>query len=285
MSALPIPGRPPASVTRPTPAVDPAQGAATAGEPVPEPEPPTPAKATTEDLVSTGISGLDAQFGGGLPNGNLILVASEPTTATGIFAAQYAAAGLSAGETVVYLSMEKPATEVTTSVSQFLDDKTMLSRLHLLDGFPLQLKDLPGVIKKRLGVGGEEDPLEAFDELLVGSDLKPRVRFIVESYTELSDHYDEERVMRTVRTLRAVLRSLPATAIVMVVTPLHEPRTIARLQHVADGVIEFHVERKGFGIYPYIAVTKMRGVTGSARLLLFKETESGLWLESTKRVF
>ncbi len=115
--------------------------------------------------------------------------------------------------------------------------------------------------------------------------LKSPVRIIVESLSELIEQYPADRVFRAIRVMRAVMHRLPATAAMTLVTDLHEERTNALARHLADGVVEFHIERKGFGIYPYIAITKMRGVTGSARLLLFKETEQGLWLESTKRVY
>ncbi len=53
----------------------------------------------------------------------------------------------------------------------------------------------------------------------------------------------------------------------------------------ADGVLELGLDRQGFSLYPYVKVTKMRGVPDSSRFLLFKETERGLFMESTRRVF
>lgn len=236
-------------------------------------------------LSSTGISGLDAQYGGGLPNGSLFLLTSEPTTATSIFAAQYAAAGLSAGETVYYFSLEQPPEAVRQALMPFVKDESELERLHIIDGYPAQFANVPEEAKRRIGIGKGQNALATLESLLVDTRLKAPIRIIIESLTELLTHNEEERVFRALRVMRAVVRSLPATAVVTMVTPLHDDKTVTLAKHVADGVVEFHVERKGFGIYPYISVTKMRGVTGSARLLLFKETETGLWLESTKRVF
>ena len=58
-----------------------------------------------------------------------------------------------------------------------------------------------------------------------------------------------------------------------------------RLRHMCGGVLEFGVERKGFGTYNYLYVSKLLNVTDPVKILLWKETEKGLWLESTKRVF
>jgi hypothetical protein len=45
------------------------------------------------------------------------------------------------------------------------------------------------------------------------------------------------------------------------------------------------MERKGFGLYSYLKIEKLLGVTDAAKLMLFDETDEGLRLESTKRVF
>lgn len=246
---------------------------------------PTPSKSTSRELVPTGMSGLDAQFGGGLPQGALYMITSSPTTATSTFLAQYAAAGLQEGETVYYFSLEHEQSEVKNEIRHFLKDDAQMENFHLLDGYPRQFRDVPAEARKHLEIPEGEDLLGALEHLLVAPELKSPVRIIVESFTELLDQYPPERVFRALRVLRVVMHKLPATAFLTMVTELHDERTNALAKHLSDGVVEFHVERKGFGIYPYIAITKMRGVTGSARLLLFKETEQGLWLESTKRVY
>ncbi len=242
-------------------------------------------KSSSRELVTTGMSGLDAQFGGGLPQGALYMITSSPTTATSTFLAQYAAAGLQEGETVYYFSLEHEQSEVEDEVKRFIKEPEQMEHFHLLDGYPRQFRDVPVEARKHLDIPEGEDLLGALEHLLVAPELKSPVRIIVESFTELLDQYPAERVFRALRVLRVVMHKLPATAFLTMVTELHDGHTNALAKHLADGVVEFHVERKGFGIYPYIAITKMRGVTGSARLLLFKETEQGLWLESTKRVY
>lgn len=237
-----------------------------------------------DDLVATGISGLDAQYGGGLPVGNMILLLSQPMNAPSIFADQYAAQGLNDGERVYYYTLERPADDVREAVGHFVDDEAALTRLELLDGYPLQFQGLPRGMRERLGAADAEDLLEHLEGLLEDQTLQAPFRIVIDSFSELASHYEKKRVYRTLRILRGLVRNLGASAVVTMVEPLHSADDVANAKHVADGVIEFAVERKGFGIYPVILVSKMRGMPESQRMLLFKETDQGLWLESTKRV-
>jgi hypothetical protein len=76
-----------------------------------------------------------------------------------------------------------------------------------------------------------------------------------------------------------------AMQMVTLVKGLHSPQFEAALKHAATGVMEIGVERKGFGLYNFLQVTKMLNLRDPTRILLFKETDKGLWLESTRRVF
>jgi KaiC/GvpD/RAD55 family RecA-like ATPase len=247
--------------------------------------PAVPVAETDVELISTGITGLDTQFGGGIPQAALYLITSSPTTATETFLAQFAAAGLLAGDAVYYFSLENPIEEIETHVNRFLRGEEAKGELHVIDGYPRQFRDVPADARRRLKIPEGVDLLAALENLLVDQNLGPPVRIIIESLSSLLEQYPPERVFRVLRVLRVVTHRLPAAAVMTLVSELHDARTITMAKHLADGVIEFAVERKGFGIYPYIAITKMRNVTGSARLLVFKETEQGLWLESTKRVY
>ena len=72
--------------------------------------------------------------------------------------------------------------------------------------------------------------------------------------------------------------------VISIVKGLHSAEFEARLKHLVGGVLEFGVERKGFGTYNYLYVSKLLNVEDPVKMLQWKETEKGLWLESTKRV-
>ncbi|MBW3583774.1 MAG: RAD55 family ATPase [Euryarchaeota archaeon] len=238
----------------------------------------------SQDLVATGIAGLDAQFHGGLPAGNTVLLLSDPSTAPSVFLAQYAAQGLLEGEHIHYFSLERPADDVMSDILNFVQDPDKMQNLHLVDGFPLQFKELPHASRGVLKIDKGEDVLEALENLLVDPDLSPPFRIIVDSFTEMLLSYEPKRVVRTLRLLRGVNRALQASAAVSMIGALHDPGQVATVRHLADGVIEFETHRQGMGLYPVLLITKMRGIPEPQRLLLYKETDKGLWLESTKRV-
>jgi KaiC/GvpD/RAD55 family RecA-like ATPase len=84
--------------------------------------------------------------------------------------------------------------------------------------------------------------------------------------------------------LRESVRKSGATVLLMVLAPLHDIYEATRLRDLADGNMELGLDRKAFALYPYLKVTKMRGIPDAARFLLFRETEKGLFMESTRRV-
>jgi len=61
----------------------------------------------TGDRLATGVPGLDALMGGGIPRGDAVLVAGASGTGKSTFGMHFAAAGLRAGESVVIAAFEE----------------------------------------------------------------------------------------------------------------------------------------------------------------------------------
>jgi KaiC/GvpD/RAD55 family RecA-like ATPase len=110
-------------------------------------------------------------------------------------------------------------------------------------------------------------------------------RYLLDSFSEVALHLGWDKSYERLLELRDEVRKGDGNLLITAVPDLHTPREIALLKMWADGVLELGFDRQGFGLYPYLKVTKMRGVPDSARFLLFKETERGLFMESTRRVF
>lgn len=236
--------------------------------------------------VTTGIQGLDAQLGGGIPAGSTILILAEPSNAPYTFCEQFAAGGLNAAETVYYYNLERPQREVVEDLRAFLTNQDVIRQLQYLDCYSVKLRDLNATTLKRLGV--ENHAVKIID------DVVPRIlkqakgapfRVVVESLTEAISAYGLEPVLGMLSALIGTVKVLEGAAVVLVIKGMHDAQLETRLRHMVDGVIEFGTDRQGFGLYSYISVTKMRGIQDATRLLLYKETEKGLWLESTRRVF
>ena len=114
---------------------------------------------------------------------------------------------------------------------------------------------------------------------------KQGLRYVVDSGTTMIQRLGWEDSMKHLTQLKAQVKAHQDNLFISLVTPLHSLIEQATLRQWADGVIEMGFDRQGFGLYSYLKVTKMRGVPDSARLLLFRETEQGLAVESTRRVF
>jgi len=237
-------------------------------------------------MVTTGIQGLDAHFSGGIPTGSTVLCISEPSNAPYLFCEQFASGGLSALETVYYYNLERPKVEVVERLRGLLPKQEVLKNLQYFDCYSVKLRDLNPATMKKLGI--ENHAVKVNEDVVARLLHQPKdtpFRVVVESVTEAIQAYGLEPTMQMLQTLTGMVRMMNGVALIMLVKGLQDPAIDMRIRHMVDGVIEFGVERQGFGLYSYLTVSKMRGVQDATRLLLYKETDKGLWLESTRRVF
>lgn len=201
--------------------------------------------------LTTGLAGLDAQLGGGVPPGTVHVLISEPMNAQELFTYHFATGDAAC----LFLSTDVAPEEVEGGL-QRVSPKTEsvdVQKLNTTDG------KLP-------------DPPE-------GS------RYILDTFSAFSADVGWDKALAAIRRLKEQVRESGQTALITIITGIQPENELAHLKLWADGVLELGFDRQGFGLYPYLKVTKMRGVPDSARFLLFKETPKGLFMESTRRVF
>lgn len=237
-------------------------------------------------IATTGIAGLDAQLGGGIPRGSTILVIGDPGNGLPLFAEQFAGGGLEAGEDVQYYAYDRPVANLRKSIMSFIlrgNDKKAQLTIH--DGYSPQFgqgsrtRDA-NALPVTLG-----DSLPAMLDTLHSQAADRPYRFVVESLSALVRDGNEHEVLDFARNVTYLGHELDGIHMLTLVRGLHPPAFETHLRHLATGVIEFGSERKGFGIYNYLTVTKLLDVRDPVKILLWKETDKGLWFESTKRVF
>jgi len=236
------------------------------------------------ELRTTGITGLDAQYGGGFPAGAFVLLVAEPMNALSLFLDQFSQGGLEKGEQVHYIAIERRPEDIQDSLKSLVGKAPDEKALLIQNFAGLQFEGMNGDAAKRYKFANAGNVLEAMAKFL-SSEVKQPCRLAVESLTELLQHYPEKDVLKTVRLMKLFANHNQALTVATITKGLHPEPLLTELKHMADGVMEFNVERKGFGIYNYLIISKMRGISDATRLLLFKETDKGLWLESTRRVF
>lgn len=238
------------------------------------------------ELTTTGISGLDAQLGGGIPRGSTLLLLSEPGNAIGAFAEQFAGGGVNGDEHVLFYEFDRPADGLRESIGQFVQGNPGkgAEALRVFDGYSPQFG-------RKVPADADVTPVDrrgvlpdVLNELHGVSPDRPH-RLVVETLSSTVEPGKEEAVVDFVRNVVYLTRETGGTTLFTLVSGLHDPQFETRLEHLVDGVLEMGVEKKGFGLYSYLVVKKMLGVPDPVRILLFKQTDKGLWLESTKRVF
>lgn len=204
---------------------------------------------------TTGLSGLDAQLGGGVPTGSVHVLIGEPMNAFELFAHHFAAGATKDGQ-VRYLSTEREPDEI----------------LEGMERVGATAKNVQAVTLPHKGK-------------MVLPDIKAGFRYVIDDITAVAQSLGFDATLQRLNELRAQCRKEGTELLVTCTSGLLEPGQEIRLKLWADGVMELGFDRQGFGLYPFLKVTKMRGVPESSRFILFKETKGGLFMESTRRVF
>lgn len=234
--------------------------------------------------TTTGITGLDAQLNGGIPRGTSLLLLSQPGNALSAFSEQFAAGGLHGGEDVHVFEFDRPATGIRERITGLARNGTEpKGSFHLYDGYSAQFGASGGVSDATL-VKPSDAPSTILQAIQGASPDRP-FRVVIESLSALVTRDNQREILQFVKHLAFLAREVGGTVLIAMVQGLHDPTFETHLQHLVSGVLEMGIEKKGFGLYSFLMVKKLLDVPDPVRLLLFKETDKGLWLESTKRVF
>jgi circadian clock protein KaiC len=118
--------------------------------------------ARTRGRCVTGIEGLDDILGGGIPKGNLVLVAGTVGTGKTTLTLEYLVRGAERGERSLFLSMTESSEKLVQNLSSF-----EFFQPRLLEEGSLVLVDVP-MIYHKLGLSPDEMSAEEV-ELLVRS--------------------------------------------------------------------------------------------------------------------
>ncbi len=201
--------------------------------------------------LTTGLAGLDAQLGGGVPPGTVHLLVSEPMNAQELFTYHFATGdGLCR-----FISTDVDPDEIKGGLQRVASKIDTVK----VEAYKPNAGKLPPVPKD--------------------------ARYVLDNFSSFSAQAGWDKALAALGTVKDQVRANGQAALITAVAGLHSESELAKLRLWADGVMELGFDRQGFGLYPFLKVTKMRGVPDSARFLLFKETAKGLFMESTRRVF
>jgi circadian clock protein KaiC len=178
--------------------------------------------------VLTGIAGLDEMLGGGFPQGHVVLVTGLPGTGKTCLSLQFLLAGVTAGETGVFLSLEEDTPQLLETARQFRWPVDAAVDKGTLKVVRLDPRETRQSLHRVQGELGQELTRLKADRIVVDS---------VSLLNMLSD--DEAGRRATLFALAGACRASGATA---VLTAEADPRhpDVSRdglSEYVADGVL------------------------------------------------
>lgn len=207
--------------------------------------------------VTTGISGLDAQVGGGLRTGSChIIVTTEPMNAYELLAYHAASGASQATRGCYYFTTDTTKQQVTEGLTRV---KANLSKVNITE--------MPD---KQHG-WSFPDPTK-------------NVRYIIDNASTWMRTEGFDKAYKRLLELRTETRTEGNDLIILITQGLHNDQELTLLKQWADGVFELGFDKQGFGLFPYLKITKLRGIPDSSRFVLFKEQKQGIFIESTRRV-
>lgn len=245
--------------------------------------PSTPETDVTSSLgrlrgrCATGIEGLDDILGGGIPKGNLVLVAGTVGTGKTTLTLEYLVRGAERGERSIFLSMTEATPKLIQNLSSF-----EFFQSKLLENGSLVLVDVPSIYEK-LGLNRDEMSAEEVDLLLrTIRDLVAELgakRLVLDSVTGVSYRIrKEERIREFILRLGQAMNELDCTTLlVSEIGPTPGRYSLSGVEEaIVDGVILLGNTSRQGDLLRVIQVIKMRGTPHSRAQYVIELTPIGL---------
>jgi circadian clock protein KaiC len=245
--------------------------------PAPAAEPAPAAPTAGLERCATGIDGLDNILGGGVPRGNMVLVAGSVGTGKTTLCLEFLVRGAERGERSLFVSVTEASGKLVQNLSTFEFFKTQL----VLDG-SLIFVDLP-VIYHKLGLEREELAPEDIDILLrtfldFVKSLGVR-RLVLDSLTSLCYRIGRDELVRDfLLRLGEQLNEAGCTSLlVSEISPeVERYSTHGVAEAIVDGVVLLWNARRSGDILRVLQVVKMRGTAHSRAQYVIELTPIGL---------
>ena len=231
------------------------------------------------ERCETGIEALDAILAGGIPRGNMVLVAGSVGTGKTTLTLEFLIRGAERGERSLFLSVTEASAKLVQNVASFEFFKT-----SLIEDGSLVMVDLPAVTA-RLGFDRDELSHEDLDLLLrTIRDLVKNLgvrRLVLDSITSLGYRIPrEEQIRDFLLRLGELLAEADCTALIVSEIAPEPGRYSTRgvEEAIVDGIILLRNIRRLGDILRVLQVVKMRGTPHSRALYVLELTPIGILL-------
>ncbi len=233
--------------------------------------------------VQTGIPGLDALIGGGLPRGSCTLLSGKCGTGKTILSMQYIAKGITDyGEPGVFVSFEREPDVLCEDMRGFGWHLKVLENqgnLELMGG-PL---DRITKFGKKVGARGEDMIAEIIEVVRE----RRAERLALDGLAQFSMLFPDASAFRSgLARLQRELNELGCTSILT--SEIEEGKEglskPGMEEHVADGVVVLYHERDGLTRARALEVRKMRQTKHSDHLSFFEITDNGIRITKIEEI-
>ena len=240
-------------------------GGAGAGPPVPI------------ERCPTGIDALDAILDGGIPRGNIVLIAGSVGTGKTTLTLEFLIRGAERGERSLFLSVTEAAAKLIQNVASF-----EFFRTSLIEEGKLVIVDLPPVMAK---LGFDRDELSHEDLDLLLRTIRDLVRslgvrrLVLDSITSLGYRIPRDEQLRDfLLRLGEILSEADCTTLVVSEISSgperHSMRSVE--EAIVDGIILLRSIRRLGDILRVLQIVKMRGTPHSRALYVVELTPIGI---------
>lgn len=229
------------------------------------------------ERCETGIESLDNILGGGIPRGNMVLVAGSVGTGKTTLSLEFLVRGAERGERGMLVSV----TEATDKLVQNLSTFEFFHPELVADG-SLVLVDLPALYEK-LGFDREQLSSEDLDILLRSlHDLVRTLgvkRIVIDSLTSLGYRIQrDEHIRDFLLRLGEDLSDVSCTSLIVSEIAPQPDRYSSRgvEEAIVDGIILLYNTRRLGDILRVLQIVKMRGTPHSRALYVLELTPIGI---------
>ena len=233
--------------------------------------------ATTLERCATGIGGLDAILEGGIPRGNMVLVAGSVGTGKTTLSLEFLVRGAERDERSLFVSVTESSSKLIQNLSTF-----EFFRTELVDQGKLVFVDLPHLYEK-LGLEREELSPEEIDILIrTIRDLVRSLgakRMVLDSLTSVCYRIRrDEQIRDFMLRLGQELKEAGCTSLlVSEIGPQPGRYSLHGVEEaIVDGVILLWNTRRMGDILRVLQIVKMRGTAHSRAQYVIELTPIGM---------